>query len=82
MLDEGQGRATAAGAPSPDREDGRGLLIVDDLATDWGQRRVCGGLLVWTEIDTDPASLLVMTLLDSDRYREGAGPESRPWEES
>ncbi|GGV89872.1 hypothetical protein GCM10015535_44720 [Streptomyces gelaticus] len=52
VLDEGQGRATATGAPSPDREDGRGLLIVDALATDWGQRRVCGGLLVWAEVDT------------------------------
>ncbi|MGW0963869.1 ATP-binding protein [Streptomyces gelaticus] len=52
VADEGQSRATAAGVPSPDREDGRGLLIVDTLATDWGQRRVRGGLLVWAEVDT------------------------------
>jgi hypothetical protein len=52
VIDEGQGSATAGGAPSPDREDGRGLLIVDALATSWGRRRVCGGLLVWAEVDT------------------------------
>ncbi|MEU2669757.1 ATP-binding protein [Streptomyces sp. NPDC007164] len=52
VLDEGQGRATAAGAPSLDREDGRGLLIVDVLATDWAQRRVCGGLFVRAEVGT------------------------------
>ncbi|WP_327259138.1 MULTISPECIES: ATP-binding protein [unclassified Streptomyces] len=82
VINEGRGRATVAGAPSPDQEDGRGLLIVDALASRWGQRRACGGLLVWAEVDTGPASLLVMTPLDSDRYGEGAGPESRPWEES
>ncbi|MFI6726207.1 ATP-binding protein [Streptomyces sp. R-74717] len=82
VIDEGRGSATAAGTPPPDQEDGRGLLIVGALASRWGQRRACGGLMVWAEVDTGPASLLVMTPLDSDRYREGAGPESRPWEES
>ncbi|MEE1771707.1 ATP-binding protein [Streptomyces sp. JV185] len=52
VVDEGQGSATAAGAPPPDQEDGRGLLIIDTLATAWGQRRVRGGLLVWAEVDT------------------------------
>ncbi|MFJ7493012.1 ATP-binding protein [Streptomyces sp. NPDC097727] len=52
VIDEGRGRATVAGAPSPDQEGGRGLLIVDALSTGWGQRHVCGGLLVWAEVDT------------------------------
>ncbi|MCX4787232.1 ATP-binding protein [Streptomyces sp. NBC_01221] len=33
VINEGRGRATVAGAPSPDQEDGRGLLIVDALAS-------------------------------------------------
>ncbi|MER6104716.1 ATP-binding protein [Streptomyces sp. NPDC001832] len=52
VIDEGRGGATVAGTPSPDQEDGRGLLIVDALASRWGQRHACGGLLVRAEVDT------------------------------
>ncbi|MFD4860049.1 ATP-binding protein [Streptomyces atratus] len=80
VIDEGQGSATAADAPPPDQEDGRGLLIVDALATGWGQRHACGGLLVWAEVDTGPASHHLMTPLDSGRHHEVSGSESHPWE--
>lgn len=39
-------------AVSPDSQTGRGLLIVERLATDWGIRQVpAGGKVVWAELD-------------------------------
>ncbi|MFI0238242.1 ATP-binding protein [Streptomyces sp. NPDC016845] len=39
--------------PSPDAEHGRGLLIVEALATRWGSSKTAQGLRVWAEIATD-----------------------------
>src|SRR5215470_13977318 len=33
--------------PGPDSEHGRGLLLVDTLAEDWGAYRTAGGKVVW-----------------------------------
>ncbi|WP_344391628.1 hypothetical protein [Streptomyces vastus] len=35
----------------PEQESGRGLLIVDALATRWGQRQTGGRFTVWAEVD-------------------------------
>lgn len=40
----------APGTPSPDDEDGRGLLLVDALADNWGSELVRGGKRVWAEL--------------------------------
>ncbi|WP_063794174.1 ATP-binding protein [Streptomyces graminilatus] len=40
----------APGTPSPDDEDGRGLLLVDALADTWGSELVRGGKRVWAEL--------------------------------
>ncbi|GFH38967.1 ATP-binding protein [Streptomyces pacificus] len=41
------------GAPSPDDEHGRGLLLVEALAHDWGSDPVHGGKRVWAELRAD-----------------------------
>lgn len=38
------------GTPSPDDEHGRGLLLVEALAHDWGSEPVHGGKRVWAEL--------------------------------
>ncbi|GAB2967772.1 ATP-binding protein [Streptomyces pseudoechinosporeus] len=43
----------APAAPSSDDENGRGLLIVDALAHDWGSELVHGGKRVWAELRGD-----------------------------
>ncbi|WP_369032342.1 ATP-binding protein [Streptomyces adonidis] len=43
----------APGTPSPDDEDGRGLLLVDALADSWGSELVHGGKRVWAELCAD-----------------------------
>ncbi|WP_431999640.1 ATP-binding protein [Streptomyces sioyaensis] len=40
-------------APSSDDENGRGLLLVDALAHDWGSELVHGGKRVWVELRGD-----------------------------
>jgi hypothetical protein len=40
--------------PSIESRSGRGLKIVDAIATDWGARRLLDGKVVWCEL-TDPA---------------------------
>ncbi|MGW4727721.1 ATP-binding protein [Streptomyces shenzhenensis] len=40
-------------APSPDDEHGRGLLLVEALAHDWGSEPVHGGKQVWAELRAD-----------------------------
>ncbi|WP_078961050.1 ATP-binding protein [Streptomyces sp. NRRL WC-3618] len=52
VTDEGRGRRNhhrrvpEPSSPPSDQEHGRGLLIIEALATCWGQRRVDGGLTV------------------------------------
>lgn len=41
------------GAPSPNDEHGRGLLLVEALAHDWGSEPVHGGKRVWAELRAD-----------------------------
>ena len=38
--------------PSPDAEDGRGLLLLAELASAWGWDRTPAGKLVWFELPT------------------------------
>ena len=44
----------------PDEESGRGLLLVQELASAWGEERTAGGKVVWFEVPR----------LDDDRYGE------------
>jgi anti-sigma regulatory factor (Ser/Thr protein kinase) len=44
--------------PSPDADSGRGLLIVDRLATSWGVDYLAGGKRVWAELPV-PLSLVL-----------------------
>ncbi len=39
--------------PSPDDEHGRGLLLVEALAHDWGSEPVHGGKRVWADLRAD-----------------------------
>lgn len=61
MTDEGQrpparGSPEPTGAPGPEQERGRGLLIIDAPADRWGTGRTSGGLMVWAEVITDMGS--------------------------
>ncbi|MDX3354178.1 ATP-binding protein [Streptomyces sp. ME01-24h] len=40
----------ARGKPNPEDEHGRGLVLVDALAHDWGSELVRGGKRVWAEL--------------------------------
>lgn len=42
--------------PAATADSGRGLLVVDALATKWGQRAARGGKVVWCEIGFPPAA--------------------------
>lgn len=57
LTDEGTGHVFVLGMAGPEQESGRGLLIVDALATRWGQRQTGGRFTVWAEADVrhDPA---------------------------
>ena len=52
VTDTSRTRPTPA-APSRDDENGRGLLLVDALAHDWGSELVHGGKRVWAELRGD-----------------------------
>lgn len=52
VTDTSRTRPTPA-APSSDDENGRGLLLVDALAHDWGSELVHGGKRVWAELRGD-----------------------------
>jgi anti-sigma regulatory factor (Ser/Thr protein kinase) len=41
--------------PSPDEENGRGLMLVDVLASSWGTRPTQTGKIVWFVLTTDQA---------------------------
>ncbi|MFD3556548.1 ATP-binding protein [Streptomyces goshikiensis] len=41
--------------PDPDAEAGRGLRLIDQLATRWGSDRLATGKRVWAELATDQA---------------------------
>lgn len=43
--------------PDADTESGRGLLIVEALASRWGQRAAAGGTVVWCEIALSPGAV-------------------------
>jgi anti-sigma regulatory factor (Ser/Thr protein kinase) len=48
---DGSSGRPRCGEVSLDAPSGRGLLIVDRLASEWGIRRICdGGKVVWAEI--------------------------------
>lgn len=57
LTDEGTGHVFVLGVAGPEQESGRGLLIVDALATRWGQLQTGGRFTVWAEVDVrhDPA---------------------------
>jgi hypothetical protein len=40
---------------SPDDEGGRGLMLVEALAKDWGAYREAAGKVVWALIGIDPS---------------------------
>lgn len=49
-------RATPVPAdPGPDAEAGRGLQLIDQVATRWGSDRLSTGKRVWVELATDQA---------------------------
>ncbi len=52
VTDTSRTRPTS-GTPSPDDEHGRGLLLVEALAHDWGSEPVHGGKRVWAELRAD-----------------------------
>jgi hypothetical protein len=52
VTDTSRTRPTPA-APSCGDESGRGLLLVDALAHDWGSELVHGGKRVWAEVRRD-----------------------------
>ncbi|MFI0903691.1 ATP-binding protein [Streptomyces sioyaensis] len=52
VTDTSRNRPTLA-APASDDENGRGLLLVDALAHDWGSELVHGGKRVWAELRGD-----------------------------
>lgn len=41
--------------PNPSRQHGRGLAMVEHLATRWGRDAATDGKIVWVEIDLHPA---------------------------
>ncbi|MBT2399716.1 ATP-binding protein [Streptomyces sp. ISL-100] len=53
VTDEGQECVSVPDTPGPEQEHGRGLLIVDALASHWGRRHTCTGLTVWAEITVE-----------------------------
>lgn len=50
VSDRGDGRVLMATAPSEEREGGRGIWLVDALATVWGTRHSPDGKTVWFEL--------------------------------
>lgn len=55
VTDHGGGTPRRA-APGPAAEGGRGLLLVDELASRWGVTRGPGCTAVWFELDRSPGS--------------------------
>jgi anti-sigma regulatory factor (Ser/Thr protein kinase) len=58
VTDQGRGRTRVPFAESSrpkelEQESGRGLLITDALATQWGTRQTSSGLTVWAEVALD-----------------------------
>jgi hypothetical protein len=44
--------------PDPDDESGRGLMIIDSLATRWGSYETRDGKVVWAQLGTRPPAAL------------------------
>jgi anti-sigma regulatory factor (Ser/Thr protein kinase) len=57
VTDDGRGGIIVPETAGPGQERGRGLLIVNTLATRWGRRRTGAGLTVWAKVavDTTPS---------------------------
>ncbi|WP_371781782.1 ATP-binding protein [Streptosporangium subroseum] len=56
VLDEGGPRSPRAFPPHTDGEDGRGLMLVTELATKWGVTGDDKGRIVWAVLDRLPQS--------------------------
>src|SRR5690349_9499960 len=68
VSDRGDGRVLFGDAPSEEREGGRGIYLVDALASAWGTRHSADGKMVWFELGTtEPPS-------ESPRPAVGAPP--------
>ncbi|MEU8379552.1 ATP-binding protein [Streptosporangium sp. NPDC048865] len=50
VQDTGSARVPRTGSPRPDATGGRGLLLVNDLATRWGFHRDPAGTVIWFEL--------------------------------
>lgn len=69
----------APSAPGANRETGRGLLLVDALATAWGTQHDATGKSVWFRLGREPT---VSEQLASSLDREFPDPEPAPADES
>ncbi|MET9692620.1 ATP-binding protein [Streptomyces sp. NPDC006514] len=58
-------------APSSDGESGRGLLLVDALAAEWGAHTTAAGKTVWFEIAAAPQSTGSAVVRQAERYALG-----------
>ena len=57
-VDDGSTRLPgSAGDPGPYSDSGRGLLLIDALASQWGAHAIPGGKRVWFEVDPASAAL-------------------------
>ncbi|WP_116020618.1 ATP-binding protein [Thermomonospora umbrina] len=54
VTDVGSGGAPRVRASGADAENGRGLFLVDCLASRWDHVRTDGGLTAWFELDSTP----------------------------
>jgi len=52
-VEDGSPDPPVARYPGPDRADGHGLSIVEDLATDWGWAARPGGKVVWVDLHVE-----------------------------
>jgi PAS domain S-box-containing protein len=67
--------------PGPDDENGRGLMLVDALASDWGSRPAETGKTVWFTLAVDPVrqpSSAVLAAHDDDGARCVTSTRSSP----
>ena len=55
-VDDASNKALVPQPADPERPSGKGLLLVDKLASDWGVDTRADGKTVWFEIDTSTAT--------------------------
>ncbi len=66
--------------PGPTAECGRGLLIVDMLSSNWGQRPADGGKVVWCELElpgSEAACAKNTAPMSGSARKSATGPEKR-----